>query len=519
MGAFAALYARSSKDRADVSVDSQVRELRTRARQDGYATVAEFLDKALSGKDDDRPGFQEMLRIAQCKDREWSRLYVYDTARFSRSVLDSAVYERLLADHGVEIVYLQIPDGADQATRELITQVFRGINRWHSVKSKTDALRGMKENVRRGFRAGGSAPYGYRLLAADTGAVREGRPVTKSKLTLDHQTAPVVCEYFSRRATGEGRKAIAADFNRRGIPSPRGGLWAATTLRAFEDNIHTYTGATVWGRNGERQSGGYSGPRWRTAQEWTVTPNTHDAIISQTLADAVLAQRAKRREVASRNSDYLLTGTLFCGSCGAGYVGAKGYYQCSGRGRFGKDHCSNGQVSQQAVEAAIQRVIRDEIIRPEFADEYLAAARRALRSTADQATDLEQLRARRRRVEQAIARWIRSFETEDGALATAAQRIRELEAEKESLANQIEEIEKASRVIPIDGGVSTEFLRELLGRFDEVMGLGDIHDRRALLSHVVNRIELGERNGRSRARTVVVQAALTTYREGVPSGI
>lgn len=519
MGNFAALYARSSKDRADVSVDSQIRELRIRARQDRYVTVAEFLDKALSGKDDDRPGFQEMLRSSQSKNREWTRLYVYDTARFSRSVLDSAVYERLLADHGVEIVYLQIPDGADQATRELITQVFRGINRWHSVKSKTDALRGMKENVRRGFRAGGSAPYGYQLMAEDTGAVREGRPVTKSKLTLDTQTARVVGEYFSRRSKGEGRKAIAADFNRRGIRSPRGGLWAATTLRAFEDNIHTYTGSTVWGRNGERQSGGYAGPRWRAPQEWTVTANTHEAIISQELAEAVLAQRAKRREVASRNSDYLLTGTLFCSSCGSGYVGAKGYYQCSGRGRFGKAHCTNGQVSQRSVEAAIQRVIRDEIIRPEFADEYVAAARRALRTTQSQASDLEQLRARHQRVEQAISRWVLSFEVGDGAPATAAQRIRELEAEKQALAERIAEIEKASQVIPLDGAISNEFLRELLGRFDEIMGLGDIHDRRTLLSHVVNRIELGERHGRSCARRVVVQAALTTDEGGVPSGI
>ena len=104
-------------------------------------------------------------------------------------------------------------------------------------------------------------------------------------------------------------------------------------------------------------------------------------------------------------------------------------------------------------------------------------------------------------------------------LHSLAQRIRELEAEKQSLVEKIQEIEKASRVIPLDGGVSNEFLRELLSRFEEVMGIGDIHDRRALLSHVVNRIELGERHGRSRARSLVVQAALTTDKGGVPSGI
>jgi len=42
----------------------------------------------------------------------------------------------------------------------------------------------MAENVRQGFRAGGRAPFGYKLDHIKTGAIRDGKAITKSKLIL-----------------------------------------------------------------------------------------------------------------------------------------------------------------------------------------------------------------------------------------------------------------------------------------------------------------------------------------------
>ena len=54
----AALYLRSSKDRHDVSVDSQSRELTKFATESGDLVVAEFSDRVESAKTDDRPDFR-----------------------------------------------------------------------------------------------------------------------------------------------------------------------------------------------------------------------------------------------------------------------------------------------------------------------------------------------------------------------------------------------------------------------------------------------------------------------------
>ncbi len=66
----AALYARSTKDRSDVSVEAQLRELRDAVKKDGLALVAEFAEEApVSAKTDDRPAFQEMVAAAQGRKR------------------------------------------------------------------------------------------------------------------------------------------------------------------------------------------------------------------------------------------------------------------------------------------------------------------------------------------------------------------------------------------------------------------------------------------------------------------
>ena len=61
----AVLYLRSSKDRSDVSIDAQRRQLHELAMARGLTIVDEFADAVFSGKDDDRPGFPATL--ARCR--------------------------------------------------------------------------------------------------------------------------------------------------------------------------------------------------------------------------------------------------------------------------------------------------------------------------------------------------------------------------------------------------------------------------------------------------------------------
>jgi hypothetical protein len=65
----AVLYLRSSKDRHDVSIEHQRHELAKLAADRGLAIVGEFRDVVESGKDDDRPGFQDLIEAARARPR------------------------------------------------------------------------------------------------------------------------------------------------------------------------------------------------------------------------------------------------------------------------------------------------------------------------------------------------------------------------------------------------------------------------------------------------------------------
>lgn len=178
----AVLYLRSSKDRSDVSIDAQRRELQSLAQARDIIIVGEYSDAVESGKDDDRPGFQSMLRDLRAEGRTWNHVLVLDTARIARRRVLAIIFEEHECKRrGVRIIYKSLPD-SDPVTEMLLKSILQAMDEWHSLTSKVKGLAGMAENVRQGYRAGGRAPRGYRLQSIETGAIRDGAPVTKTKL-------------------------------------------------------------------------------------------------------------------------------------------------------------------------------------------------------------------------------------------------------------------------------------------------------------------------------------------------
>ena len=57
----AALYARVSSDRQDLSVSAQLRALKEYAEANGYSVSREYVDEAESGRVADRPQFRKMI--------------------------------------------------------------------------------------------------------------------------------------------------------------------------------------------------------------------------------------------------------------------------------------------------------------------------------------------------------------------------------------------------------------------------------------------------------------------------
>ena len=105
----AALYLRSSKDRSDVSIDSQRRELEKLAKEKNILIVETYQDVVESAKTENRPGFQKLFSDLTNSKRTWNTLMMVDTSRLSRRRHMAQVFKHQASKHGVQIIFSKLP--------------------------------------------------------------------------------------------------------------------------------------------------------------------------------------------------------------------------------------------------------------------------------------------------------------------------------------------------------------------------------------------------------------------------
>ncbi len=355
----AALYLRSSKDRSDVSINAQRRELQALALSRDLLIVQEYNDVVESAKDEHRPGFQQLLRELKAATRIWTVLLLTDTSRLSRNIYIAEVFKHEADKRGVRIVYAKLPE-SNPIMDMMMLQMMRAFDQMHSMLSKEKGLAGMAENVRQGYRAGGRAPLGYRLEHIDTGTIREGLPVMKSRLVLAENAAKVG-DYLRQRAAGGARRNLIRALEL-SIPD--------STLIGVEWNALTYAGHTVWNVHNETRPGGYKGgTKRRPRAEWVIERDTHPALITTAEAEAILAHFDNsaashgRRTVAT----YLLTGVLKTPENGPWHGDGSGLYYRAGKGK---------KVRAEEIDRAVLGKIGRDLKSPAFVKTLLEQARK-----------------------------------------------------------------------------------------------------------------------------------------------
>ena len=198
---YSIIIARSSQDRHDVSCKSQVHEIREEAlkRREHIVKVLEFPGTPHAEFIND-PSFQDLLTEVKSNNRKWSKVWFYDTSRVSRSRFKAQAIKTFLKNHGVTVEFLKVPKTGIEALDNVLEGMLESFDQMHSDFSKAGAKRGQKQNIRAGYRAGGKAPFGYRLKKHVVGINRNKEEITKSTLEPDPETFHFAKEYLERRA-------------------------------------------------------------------------------------------------------------------------------------------------------------------------------------------------------------------------------------------------------------------------------------------------------------------------------
>lgn len=99
----AVIYARYSSDsQTEQSIDGQLRVCEEYAKQNDILVLDTYIDRAMTGTNDNRPDFQRMIKDSA--KRAFSYVLVYKFDRFSRNKYETAIHKKALKDNGVKVV-------------------------------------------------------------------------------------------------------------------------------------------------------------------------------------------------------------------------------------------------------------------------------------------------------------------------------------------------------------------------------------------------------------------------------
>lgn len=152
-----AIYARQSIEKVDsISVESQIDFCRYETRGGNYK---EYIDRGFSGKNTNRPAFEEML--SDIEKGLIKKVIVYKLYRISRSILDFSNMMEVFQKYHVEFVSsTEKFDTSTPIGRAMlnICIVFAQLERETIQKRVADAY---YSRSKKGFYMGGRVPYGF----------------------------------------------------------------------------------------------------------------------------------------------------------------------------------------------------------------------------------------------------------------------------------------------------------------------------------------------------------------------
>ena len=460
-----ALYLRSSKDRTDVSLDAQRRELQELAKSRNLLITEEFADAVESGKDANRPGFQSLIRQINNKSRQWEVVMMVDTSRLARNQYIAHSFMHECGKRGIEVVFAKTPE-LDGVTGIILPAVLHAMDQVHSFMSKEKGLAGMAENVRQGYRAGGRAPFGYQLEYIPTGAVRDGEAVTKSRLILD-ENAPLIAAYLKGRAKDVTGTHLAESL---------GLKLARTTLNGIEWNALTYAGHTVWNVHNEKTDDGYKGgTKRRPRTDWIIQRDTHPALITEEEAEAILQKLDSGRIKNYRTrAKHLLTGML-TNPDGQLLHGDGEYYR----------------LDKKSVKASrVDGAIINQITRDLKSDAFIKAIVKSAQQSAKKSNDGAELKIATEEI-CAIDKKIENLTNllaETTATATLLRKIESLEQERSGIQERVDSAELATQKVRAIKNIQKSDVKAILNNIAVSIDEQDRDDIEEILRGLIDRI-------------------------------
>lgn len=308
----AVIYARYSSDsQSEQSIEGQLRVCQQFAQANDLIIIDEYIDRAMTGTNDNRVAFQKMIKDSSKK--QFSVVLVYKLDRFSRNKYESVIHKKTLKDNGVKLISAMenIPDTPEGTLMEALLE---GFNQYYSEELTQKVNRGLRESWLKGNATGGNHIFGYDII--------------NKKYIINEYEKNIIVDVFTKYSQGYKARVIAEQLNEQGYHRFNGKPFTEKYVLFILHN-ERYTGVV------EHQGEIYT--------------NIFPRILEQTLWNKVNAINNDNKLAPSRKKeifDYILSGKLVCGLCKRKMSGDSGtcrnkdihyYYICTSKRKLKHD--------------------------------------------------------------------------------------------------------------------------------------------------------------------------------------
>jgi len=334
----AVIYARySSHGQQEQSIDGQLRDCKSFAEREGMSIVGEYIDRAISGRTDERPDFQRMITDAE--KLQFNYIIVWKLDRFARNRYDSAFYKQTLRKHGVKVISAT-EKISDDPEGIILEGLIESLAEYYSANLSKHIKRGQRESILKGHHVGSIPPIGFKVV--------------NKRLVADEDKVPIIQYAFKEYANGKTKKEILQALTAKGVLNYYG---RPLTHSALQHALRNEKYIGIYKFNGQ------------------IVPGACDALIDEDTFYKVqkkLDSRSHGKSGEKARQEYLLLGKAFCGICGTRFIGDAGtarsgemysYYVCGKRKKLracNKKNEKKGFLEWYIVEQTLLYVLRPE---------------------------------------------------------------------------------------------------------------------------------------------------------------
>lgn len=495
---FDALYSRQSVERADsISIESQLEYCRYETRGNQYK---EYVDRGYSGKNTNRPAFEEMLD--DIKNGKVSRVIVYKLDRISRSILDFANMMDVFQKYHVEFVSsTERFDTSTPIGRAMlnICIVFAQLERETIQKRVTDAY---YARCKKGFYMGGRIPYGFTKKETVIDGIK-----TSMYVPLSEEAEQVKLLYSLYADPKNSLGDVIRYLYEHNIQHLRGAMWSTSRLSDMLRNpIYVKADADVYeffkeqGANianpvtdftGFNACYLYKGTESSTrkqcdlkCKEIVLAP--HEGIVSS--QDWLKCRRRclnnRQSAMTGKAKNSWLSGKVKCGKCGYGLMLARAntkwgrYFVCSTAVTTKKKKCTGTGCTVYAD--VLESYMKDEIRKRLAEFEVLEKKENYLDDP-----KINQIKIQVANIDREIEDLLQKVSSANEVLMDYInKRTEALDSEKRSLERELSALEQKSK-----NGISTE-IKDHVRKWDET----SLEDKKLVVDAFVKVIHIADGN-------------------------